>query len=68
LDAALKRIDFQGYDRSAVGKRDYDTDYWAGGGYVVLPGPSAYGAALLGVGLGAILWGRRKTMNAYKSP
>jgi len=64
LDAALKRIDFVGYDRRTIGKRNYNKDYWEI--YAVLPEPSAYGVALLGVGLGVVCWSRRRDGKSHK--
>jgi len=65
LDDALKKVDFRGYDRKTVGKREFDANYWEI--YAQLPEAATYGAILTGSALGiAIL--RRPRLRKVSAP
>jgi len=63
LKESLKRLEFKGYDRSKLNLVDFNTDYWEISG---APEPATYGAGLLSLGLGFVLW-RKKRLKMARS-
>jgi len=56
LESALKKIEFEGYDRKKIHKEDFNKDYWL---ISSAPEPSTYGALFAATGLGVSLSRRR---------
>jgi len=54
---ALKKIEFQGYDRNNIHLEDFNKDYWE---ISAAPEPATYGAILGAVGLGVVAWRRQR--------
>jgi len=57
IDDALSKIAFEGYLPGRTHKEDYDRDYWAISG---TPEPTTYGAILAAVGIGLVVWRKRR--------
>jgi len=64
LADALRKMEFNGYDRNNIHLEDYDSEYWS---IEAAPEPAVCGAALGAAGLGLWRWRRRKSAAAQKS-
>jgi len=57
LEESIKRIEFEGYDRSRIRLKSFDKDYWGISG---LPEPTTYGTVFGAVGFGLASWRKRR--------
>jgi len=63
LKDALEKIRFEGESWKQVGVRDYNWEYWeigVGDDFSKLPEPATYGAVFGVVGLGLVIWQKRR--------
>jgi len=57
LAAALKKIDFQGYNRNNIHLVNFNKEYWE---ISAAPEPATYGVILGAIGLGVVGWRRQR--------
>jgi len=57
LEDALNKISIEGWDQNQVYLKDYDEEYWS---IEAAPEPSTYGAILGTVGIGLVVWRKRR--------
>jgi len=62
LEEALRRIEFEGYDRSRIRLKNFDHYYWEISG---IPEPATYGAVFVAVGFGLVLWRKRRCSHVH---
>jgi len=62
LEESLSRIDFEGYDRRTISRREYDENYWEV--FAQIPEPATCGAIFSVFGLGIFIFAKRNRNRA----
>jgi len=59
-------MEFAGYDRNNIHLEEFDAEYWS---ISATPEPATYGAILGAIGIGLVVWQKRKRrINECVSP